>query len=233
MKLPLNIEIYETGVCPKCQAHLEYEPCSILPNVVPLCDACEAEQSDTWAKQQQQDRWKALYLSKLPKGYLGSKPEKVPSCYARALQWESASNHGGLGLIGVSGEGKSSAMACALWKLEKSFLWWSGTEARDAAIQAATADRDREGANRRWEHAMRVPVLVLDDVSQGKLTEAWSSKLFDILETRLSNGLPTFWTCQISIAELKEKIIRQNSGDVAQAEAITRRLSQHSLVLRA
>ena len=80
---------------------------------------------------------------------------------------------------------------------------------------------------------MQVPILVLDEISQGKLTEAWSSRLFDLLETRLGAGLPTLWTSQIPLPEIRAKIVRQNGGDQAQADAISRRLAQHTLVLKA
>jgi hypothetical protein len=68
-------------------------------------------------------------------------------------------------------------------------------------------------------------------VSQGKMTEGWSACLFDLLETRSSRWRPVLWTSQIGLAQLQAKIARQNGGDQAQADAITRRLSQHSLVL--
>lgn len=225
--------ILKTAQCPKCGTSHEFEPCGILPKIVPLCDACEHRQAESWAVREQRAIWRQLYVARLPKGYVDSDPERVSLWFASALAWKATTHHGGLGLIGKAGAGKSSTMACLLWTLEKPFLWWSGTEARDAAIEAATADKDREGATRRWEHAMRVPILVLDDISQGKLTEAWSSKLFDILETRLGAGLPTFWTSQLTLAEIRAKIIRQNGNDAAQAEAISRRLAQHSLVCKA
>lgn len=204
----------------------------MLPKLVPLCDACEVKQSQSWRLGEQRRIWANLYAARIPKGYAGADPSKVQLWYAGALTWKAHDHHGGLGLIGPAGAGKSSALACLLWTLEQPFLWWSGTEARDAAIEAATADKDREGARRRWEHAMSIPVLALDDISQGKLTEAWSSKLFDILETRLSAGLPTLWTSQIPLAEIRAKIVRQNGSDSAQADAISRRLAQHSLVLK-
>lgn len=222
----------KTGQCPKCGNEVEFEPIDFLPKIVPLCDGCELHQSETWAINQRREIWRRLYVARLPAGYVKSAPGKVGQFFRPALGWTPGGYHGGLGLIGEAGAGKSSAMACLLWTLERPFLWWSGTEARDAAIEAATADKDRDGANRRWEHAMRIPLLVLDDISQGRLTEAWSSKLFDLLETRLGGGLPTLWTSQISIAELKAKIIRQNGQDSAQAEAITRRMAQHSLILK-
>ena len=91
----------------------------------------------------------------------------------------------------------------------------------------------RADSRAKWEHANRVPLLVLDDIGQGKMTEGWSATLFGLLEARLSNSRPVLWTSQISMPNLREKIARQNGGDEAQADAITRRLSQHSLVLTA
>ena len=224
----------KSAPCPKCGTRVEYETLVIFGrqmDIVPCCDDCEAIQTATFAENQRRENWKRLYAQKMPAGYQRSSPDQISEEFSMAMLWNPAKYYGGLGLVGQAGSGKSSALACVLCKLETPFLWWSGTEARDAAIEAATADKDREGANRRWEHAMRVPILVLDDVSQGKFTESWSSKMFDLLETRLSARLPTFWTCQIAIQEFMQKIISQNQGDVAQAQAITRRLDQHSLVL--
>lgn len=217
-----------TGCCPKCGQHVSYEPCELLPRIVPLCDACEAKQSATWQRNERETAWRKLYRRRLPDGYHGARRDKMPAAFLPALRWQAALHPGGIGLIGISGAGKSHAIACILWQLQRPFIWWSGTEARDAAIEAATADKDREGARRRWEEAMVCPILVLDDISQGRMTEAWSSKLFDALETRMSSGLPTFWTSQIPLSSIRAKIVRQNGGDDAQADAISRRLGQHS-----
>lgn len=232
-KMTATSTITKSGLCPKCGSSVEFEQCELLPKIVPLCDLCEFKQQASWQIGEQRARWRRLYVARLPKGYLSSSPDRIASVFARAMTWKPSTNHGGLGLIGGSGAGKSSAIACLLFTLEMPFVWWSGTEARDAAIEAATSDKDRDGANRRWEHAMRVPLLVLDDISQGKMTEAWSSKLFDLLETRLGSGLPTLWTSQVSLPDLRAKIVRQNGGDHPQADAISRRLAQHSLTLRA
>ncbi len=220
-----------TGPCPKCGDHLEYERCAILPNVVPLCDACEAQQAATWAAAERQRAWDATVSRCLPDGYKSATRDQVRTAFLPAAFWSPSTHRGGIGLVGPSGAGKSSAMACLLRELRRPFLWWSGTEARDAAILAATAERDRAGAIRAWEEGMTVPVLVLDDISQGKMSEGWSSRLFDLLETRMSACLPTFWTNQIDDKALFSKIANQNGGDRAQAEAIIRRLTQHSLIL--
>ena len=224
------------GSCPHCSRTVEYEPVGLLPKIVPLCDACEARQTGTWAETERRHAWQRHFQARMPVIYQKSDAGLVQPCFQPALTWKPGAGNsikpGGLGIIGRAGAGKSCALACRLFTLERSFRWWSGTEAREAAVDAASAEKDREGAARRWEAAMRVPLLALDDISQARFTEAWSSRLFDLLETRLSHGLPVLWTSQIPLDELRHKIVRQNGGDAGQAEAISRRLSQHSLVLR-
>lgn len=222
-----------TASCPRCGTGIEFEPCDLLPKVVPVCDPCGEIQAAEFAKSIRIKRWTDAVNDRLPEGYHRATRERVRADYAPAFSWSPETNHGGIGLIGASGRGKSCAIAALVMGLQRPFIWWSGTEARDAAIDASMADRDRDGCRRRWERSMRVPILVLDDISQSKMTEAWSSRLFDLLETRISSNLPTFWTSQMELPDLRAKISRQNGGDTAQADAISRRLSQHSLVLRA
>lgn len=221
-----------TGQYPHCGGGVDFEPCALLPKIVPLCDPCAEIQATTFEANRREASWRKYFSERLPDGYKIAKEDRIAEAFKSVSLWSPRIKHGGIGLIGRSGAGKSCAIAALLMGLQRPFLWWSGTEARDAAIDAATADRDREGARRRWEQGMSIPILVLDDASQGKMTEAWSSKLFDLLETRMSSSLPTFWTSQIDLPDLRAKISRQNGGDDAQAEAISRRLSQHSLILR-
>lgn len=221
------------AACPRCGTEIEFEPCELLPKVIPICDPCGEIQAEEFAQAGRIQRWTDTVNARLPEGYRVASREKVRDDYTSAFSWAPETKHGGIGLIGASGRGKSCAIAALVMGLQRPFLWWSGTEARDAAIDASMADRDREGCRQRWERSMRVPILVLDDISQSKMTEAWSSRLFDLLETRLSTNLPTFWTSQMELPDLRSKISRQNGGDTAQAEAISRRLSQHSLILRA
>lgn len=222
-----------SGSCPHCRTPVDYEPCALLPKVVPLCDPCGERQAETFAAEQRAASWRRYFAGKLPRGYQIARLDRIAPVFAEAISWSSSENPTGIGLIGESGTGKTCTIAALLRVLERPFLWWSGTEARDAAIDAATADKDREGCRRRWEQGMTIPILVLDDISQGKMTEAWSAKLFDLLETRTASALPTFWTSQIDLPDLRAKIGRQNGGDDAQADAISRRLSQHSLILGA
>ncbi|RYD18223.1 MAG: hypothetical protein EOP88_23385 [Verrucomicrobiaceae bacterium] len=220
--------------CPHCGKLHEFELWMLEFKRIPLCDTCAKLQTQTWDAKKAPASWGVRYRRALPLDYQQAQTGKIPPCYASALDWTAEEHRGGVGLVGPSGSGKSCAMACLLWKLEMRFIWWSGTEARDVGTQSAMSSHpDHAEACKLWQKAMTVPILVLDDLSQGRMTEAWSSRLFDLTETRKSRGLPTFWTSQIPLEELRQKMARQNGGDTEQAMAISRRLGQHSLVLSA
>lgn len=219
--------------CPHCGTALDWPESPFLQNVRPACDPCAARLNADFAAREAAAAWTRLLHTRMPAAYRTALPECVPTLYQPALEWTPCGAHpGGIGLTGPSGRGKSSAIACLLRGLGMPFLWWSGTDAREAHLDSVTADRDRHGARRRWDHGANVPLLVLDDISQGKMTESWSSALFGLLESRVSAGLPTLWTCQTGLTDLRAKIHRQNEGDMPQAQAITRRLAHHTLILR-
>ncbi len=220
-----------TAPCPHCGKLHEFE-LWMLKYKVPPCDPCAEIQDEKKKKSLAPTPWDVTYRKKLPLDYQRAETGRILPCYAAALDWTAEEYRGGVGLIGPSGSGKSCAMACLLWKLETKFIWWSGTEAREIATLSAMSGHSGHGeAYKKWQKALEVPILVLDDISQGRMTEAWSSKLFDLMEMRKSRGLPTFWTSQITLPELREKMARQNGNDDKQGHATSRRLGQHALVL--
>ena len=227
------MQTHKTISCPHCGTPHTIEVCDMFPRAIPPCDDCAVVQSENYASNQGRETWERMLYDNMPSGYRVATPEKIPRTYVEALAWRAETKYGGLGLIGPSGLGKSFTLACVVYHQKRAFRWLSGTEARDAAIEAAAAERDREGARRKWQNAMRTAILVIDDISQSRFTDAWSSKLYDLLETRMSHRLPTLWTSQISLPDLRAKIARQNGGDTEQAEAISRRLAQHSRILNA
>jgi DNA replication protein DnaC len=233
-KTPMGMKT-KTAPCPHCKTLHAFEVCDMLSAYIPLCDDCGEIQAATWHLNEKRKEWQRRFNTGVPDEYRAATPEEVTRRrhYIAALTWKASDHHGGLGLVGTSGAGKSCAIACRIRTLEEPFVWWSSTQARDKAHQAATAQHDREGARRQWEVGGKIPILVLDDVSQAVFSQAWSSKLFDLLESRLAAGLPTLWTSQLSPEDLRSKIVRQNGGDEVQAEAISRRLCIHSLVIHA
>jgi hypothetical protein len=214
-----------TNPCPRCSAPVEYEPCADLPGVVPICEACEPLAAAEWDAKEKHRKWQAM-LENMPTNYRKAIPSKIPPQLDGVMGWDRFAFPHGLGVIGTSGMGKSCAVACLVAWLKMPFRWMSGTEIRELSIQAAKSDDAMTGAKRRWNDAMHAtPLLVIDDIAQAKFTESWASALYDLLEARTGNHLPTIWTMQITGAELRAKIIAQNGGDKAQAQAIIRRMT--------
>jgi DNA replication protein DnaC len=198
------------------------------------CVPCSAKNEMEEAHQRSEVQWQQTLKARMPTEYLRAKQFLIRSGFDTILRWRQDDYRGGLGLVGKSDAGKSMAVACLLMELRRPFLWWSGTEARQACQDAAKADlRDRGGLRELWEHGMTTTLLVLDDLGQASFTAAWSSGLFDLLETRTNRHRATFWTSQLDPHKLCEKITAQNGGDKHQAEAICRRLTQHSFVIDA
>jgi hypothetical protein len=223
-----------SGLCPQCGQEHRFDPFWNNPRTVPLCDPCAEWQELSGHGKKKTITWEDSYRSALPEEYQRAEIGQVPPCYVGALDWTAEEFRGGLGLIGPSGEGKSCAIACLLWKLETRFLWLFGSQARDMATQSAMTDHPNHAdACRSWQKALDIPILVLDDISQGVMTAAWAAKLLALLEIRKSHGRPTFWTSQLTLPELREKLGRQSGGETATADATSRRLGQQSLVLHA
>jgi len=71
------------------------------------------------------------------------------------------------------------------------------------------------------------PILFLDDLHQAKLTPRYAEELFRVVDTRSSDELPLFVTCQMAGPALVEKLTSDNSELRPTAEAIVRRLRDH------
>lgn len=230
-----------TTTCPECGRSHEVQRIFIFgsekfANAAVTCNECGELRDTLQRRKQADDLWTRLWESRMPRLYqqvIESAIDPDLMCEHCWMDWTGDDPHwGGIGVIGGAGAGKSSAVACLVRRLKLPFLWLSGPEARQLSLDMAMGDQSSKAAARtKWEHCCKVPLLVLDDVSQAKITEAWASSLFDLLETRIQQKLPSFWTSQLDPETLQQKI-ESGSGDPAVAQAIVRRLTQHSLIIQ-
>lgn len=219
-----------TATCPKCGQKYVYFASELSDRLVAslgiraLCEACSRPDNEI-------DPFLGLWARQIG-AYRRADPTQVPPGLRPTLFWRpGGAEAAGIGITGPPGIGKSMALALALKSLRRSFRWLSGPAIRQVATDAAAADGgDRETARREWDRFRRVPALVIDDLDKAKFTDAWASRLFELLEKRNSSGLITMWTANNPVGTLGGKIGR-DCGDIMTGQAIERRLCEASLVI--
>jgi len=82
-------------------------------------------------------------------------------------------------------------------------------------------DGDERALTERWS---RVPLLVLDDLGQGRMTEWAVGVIYGVLNRRYDNGNPTLITTQYRLSELGARISVSNSEHAA--AALVRRIGE-------
>lgn len=228
------LDMTHTFTCPRCAASWQLtadevqsmHDCGVSDLLVDeaLCDECEAATAALEASQRAEDR-RSAFLAGIPAEYRSASPERVSACFAQAKMARPLR----MGLIGPSGSGKSCAMAVHVIARAKPFVWLTVNELREITTKAAT---DGGEWSAKLNRARAVPVLVIDDISQARFTEAFASELYQLLEIRNKNQLVVLWTSQKPLDALRVKIAAQ-CGDSDQSDAISRRLGQDALQLRA
>lgn len=133
----------------------------------------------------------------------------------------------GIGLIGVSGHGKTRIM----FRLLHRYL----REGRKCAyINLAVFGREigarfSKGAQEAndWVNKLcKVPVLFFDDVGKEKMTERVETELYGIVEIRSANLLPIYFTANSKGHKLMEKM-KDDDGEISdRALPIVRRLRE-------
>lgn len=191
-----------------------------------LCDLCGAEHERATAQKRADDEW-ALRKQRIPHSYRAA--DGVHPNH-QIDGWKLSSYPCGLGIVGPSGTGKSWSLAALICRLRMPFVWVSSVELKDIATLAAAGVSDvvRETNRLRWEAACNTPVLALDDLHQATISQAWTSRLFDLLETRTNADLPTLWTSQLAPVAFGDLI---HAHDPARGEAIARRLTDKTLII--
>jgi DNA replication protein DnaC len=220
-----------TKLCKNCGAEFAYPPVivssrEIMPKI--FCDVCTdefAEKRRNEIKQAKLEAKKAEWSKICPATYNQTDENQLdPKLFLAAQNWGYGPT--GLGFVGPAGTTKTR---CAFWLLRK----WHFAGLRVAAINAAElsslsakqfSDQPEESwaAKERIKNATRCPLLFLDDIGKGKLTERAESDLYALLEHRTSNMLPTIWTANANAKKLGAILTHDR------AEPILRRLTEFS-----
>ena len=81
----------------------------------------------------------------------------------------------------------------------------------------------------KMDYYQKVDILLIDDIGAEKVTD-WGRDevLGTILQSRMNNKMPTFFTSNLNIKELEEHLMGKTSSDVVKARRIIERIKQLS-----
>lgn len=179
-----------------------------------LCDECSNDSPDEVSRSAAADSWKR----QVPPQYRAAIPTRVPTTWRLGDM--------GLGLYGRPGTGKTCAAAVIAQRCNLRIVWVTGMQLRELATAAASADdrEERNAAKQRLEFLTRIPLLVIDDISMVKMSEAFAPRLCDLLEQRRNNAKPVIWTANFGPGQLAQHFAKGCEEQLA--DSIERRLCQ-------
>ncbi|WP_346686718.1 ATP-binding protein [Enteroscipio rubneri] len=198
------------------------------------CD-CEGRREEIKRQEEEEERLreekaKQAALAKCRKAgigklYLGATPS-VPECIEYVNSFADAGGKG-LYILGNVGAGKTYE-ACAL---AKAFVF-AGYSVKVAttlsmlnSIHGSYDDSEREGVLKFCE----ADILFLDDFGKENANSWALTTLFEVINYRYENMLPTIFTSQYSLDALERRLARNN--EVESAKAIVSRIHEMSRVV--
>jgi len=218
------------GTCPRCRNRTErsrvyFGGRELAPSVECLCDECGNAQTA-------EDAWQARWKRQVPPQYRRAKWDMVPpAARARAQAWDGSAP--GVGIWGISGQGKTHLAALLVDRHRRNFRWACGADLRSLSLESLTADGEaRETAARKLALHRGCDMLVIDDIFEsGKVSDHWATWLWGALEYRKSTGRPTIWTAQEGPGQICAFIRASPAIREGTAEAIERRLVEDSVII--
>lgn len=118
----------------------------------------------------------------------------------------------GIYLHGSFGSGKTYLISALLNKLASDNIKVAAVYFPEF-LRSLKASFEEGGYNTKFNHILNIPILLLDDIG-AETTSVWSRDeiLGSILQHRMVNNLPTFFTSNFSIAELEQHLSLTKAG---------------------
>ena len=197
-----------------------------------ICDDCHTKQemkANADAAANRQNRLSGAFESICPPLYRESDLKRIHGDFSEAVQnWQCSPT--GLYLQGKPGTGKTRA---SWWLLKRehfkgiSVYGLTCTEfARFAGEQWHSESKQRALAEEALERCRRVKLLMLDDLGKQKMTERAELELFDLLEHRSQNLMPTIITTNTTNPQLLA-MLSEDRGS-----AILRRIKDFNIIVK-
>ena len=227
-----TLEIHSCAICFEAMTIPELVVAGRKLNLSVICDDCAVKQemkADADAATNRQNRLSCAFESICPPLYRESDLKRIHGAFSEAVQnWKYSPT--GLFMQGTPGTGKTRA---AWWLLKREHF--AGTSvygltctefSRFAGEQWHSESKQRALAEEAMDKCRRIKLLLLDDLGKQKMTERAELELFDLLENRTQNLLPTIVTSNSS----GNQIVAMLSED--RGSAIMRRIKDFSTIVK-
>lgn len=172
------------------------------------CEPCQHKEQEERKKKEKRDHCVSVWHQITPPQYqIKIYRERIHPAIALAMDIDMGT---GVGLVGVSGAGKTRV---AFWLLRRAAerglrpARVTAAEFREAVSQRHSDSK--ETASRAEEivrTALRAKALVLDDIGKGASTKTGDESLFNLLEHRSAENLLTIWTANGGSKWLKKRL---------------------------
>lgn len=221
----------EQGICKGCAGEIDTSPTVKevagqrieLPST--LCEDCmrvaraaysgEIEQPEDVTDTPKWDRDCPLRHRQVVSGEIRP-PEIDWTAYARVSEWRPTDGRG-LVMVGAPGTGKSSAF----WALARNLEQEQHGPVVLGSLDLGRALVDHARDNREAGWLWRCRVLMVDDLGKERPTPAAAAAFWEVLDKRLSAGLPVIFTTNFEGDAFSARFGEEELGD-----AIRRRISQ-------
>lgn len=190
-----------------------------------------AEQAnEKWRKRFEKEKYiERLGWSGIPKAYRGANLDSVSKGATKAYFDMAEGRIPGLILQGETGRGKTYA-ACAMLNSHLHNKLGRFSTMNGILARVRDAYRDNQSAEVIFSRYKNTKLLVLDDLGKENISQDSITKLFELIDHRVANELPTIITTQFTNADLlKRYTSRVQEKEVI--EAILSRLSTYGTLI--
>lgn len=214
--LVANFPDWEQGddvlvVCRQCGVKHSHNKflAAVFPNSP--CDSCSEEYAQTKPEEVKVTAPLDQRLTAaIPARYLKTDPERLPfKALGTVLAWNNSPKGRGLWINGTSRTGKTRAVCLLieqLIKADKEVAVFFHGDFSDKLLEVIRSDR----SYRKWKREMgTVPILVLDDLFGSKMSERSEVALFEILDQRIANYLPTIISTTVGAKDTASVFVSQ------------------------
>ena len=206
----------KTANCITCSNPFDYQPNIICGReffAPKYCDKCIEEHQRLGARieqQQQADEARQKWERICPPIYRDTDPNRLTPTMRKYAETWTSENGRGLAFVGATGKCKTRVcyMILARYHFEGHSVFGI-TAAKLAELVQNKFSIDNEIRSESLANLKlieTVPVLLLDDIGQEKITERTGSEFFSLIEQRTSHERPTLWTSNLDAGTFKQAL---------------------------